>query len=162
FLVYAIVILITRPITGRIMDQRGANVVMYPSLIVLAVGYLVLGQTSSGFMLLLAGVLIGFGYGNFQSISQALCIKIADAKNVGLSTWTSLIALVFGLGVVSYILVVLVPSLGYGGLYCSMIVLVTLGLLDYYPVYGRDESRKQRIWKAPPIWFWGSFSLPAD
>jgi len=145
FLVYAIVILITRPITGRIMDQRGANVVMYPSLIVLAVGYLVLGQTSSGFMLLLAGVLIGFGYGNFQSISQALCIKIADAKNVGLATSTYFIALDFGLGVGSYILGVLVPSLGYGGLYSSMIVLVALGLLVYYTVYGRDESRKQRI-----------------
>ncbi len=78
------------------MDQKGANIVIYPAFIVLALGYLMLGQTTSGFMLLLSGVLLGFGYGNFQSITQALCIKVADAKNVGLATSTYFIALDFG------------------------------------------------------------------
>ena len=142
FLVYAIVILLSRPITGRIMDQKGANVVMYPAFIVLAIGYLVLGLTSTGFMLLLSGVLIGFGYGNFQSISQALCIKLADAKNVGLATSTYFISLDFGLGVGSYVLGTLVPLLGYSGLYSSMFILVTIGGVIYFLVYGRYESKR--------------------
>lgn len=141
FLVYATVILISRPITGRIMDQRGANIVIYPSFVLLALGYLTLGQTASGFMLLLSGVLLGFGYGNFQSITQALCIKVADAKNVGLATSTYFIALDFGLGVGSYILGTLVPTLGYNGLYSSMVVLVALGAIVYYLVYGRYEKK---------------------
>ncbi|WP_020007332.1 MFS transporter [Salinicoccus albus] len=142
FLVYAIVILLSRPITGRIMDQKGANVVMYPAFIVLAIGYLMLGLTSTGFMLLLSGVLIGFGYGNFQSISQALCIKLADAKNVGLATSTYFISLDFGLGVGSYVLGTLVPLLGYSGLYSSMFILVTIGGVIYFLVYGRYESNR--------------------
>lgn len=142
FLVYAVVILLSRPVTGRIMDQKGANIVMYPAFVVLAIGYLVLGQTNSGFMLLAAGVLIGFGYGNFQSISQALCIKLADEKNVGLATSTYFISLDFGLGVGSYILGTLVPLLGYSGLYSSMFILVTLGGIIYFLVYGRYESKK--------------------
>ncbi|WP_342387770.1 MFS transporter [Salinicoccus bachuensis] len=141
FLVYAIVILITRPVTGRLMDQKGANIVIYPAFVVLAIGYLVLGQTTSGFMLLLSGVLLGFGYGNFQSITQALCIKVADAKNVGLATSTYFIALDFGLGVGSYILGTLVPILGYSGLYSSMVLLVVAGAIVYYMVYGRHEGR---------------------
>src|SRR5699024_10758721 len=58
FLVYAIVILITRPITGRIMDQRGANVVMYPSLIVLAVGYLLIHAIFFGILMLFNKMLL--------------------------------------------------------------------------------------------------------
>ena len=123
------------------MDQKGANIVIYPAFIVLALGYLTLGQTTSGFMLLLSGVLLGFGYGNFQSITQALCIKVADAKNVGLATSTYFIALDFGLGVGSYILGTLVPTLGYSGLYSSMVLLVAAGALVYYMVYGRYEGK---------------------
>src|SRR5699024_6123063 len=79
--------------------------------------------------------------------------KIADAKNVGLATSTYFIALDFGLGVGSYILGVLVPTFGYGGLYSSMVVLVALGLLVYYMVYGRYESKKtENMKKAPRNW----------
>ncbi len=144
FLVYALIILVTRPVTGRIMDQVGANIVTYPAFIVLAIGYLALGQTTSGMMLLISGVLIGFGYGNLQSITQALCIKVADAKDVGLATSTYFIALDFGLGVGSYILGGFVPMFGYHGLYSMMALLVLAGAVVYYLVYGRYERRGTR------------------
>lgn len=140
FLVNAVMILLTRPFTGRLMDQKGANIIVYPALIILVFAYLVLGQATNGFMLLLAGVLVGLGYGNFQSIIQALCIKLAEPKNVGLATSTYFICLDFGLGVGSYIFGMMVPYLGYGGVYNSMIFIVLLAGVMYYFVHGKKEK----------------------
>ncbi len=132
--------LVTRPFTGRLMDLKGANIIVYPAFVVLFAAYLVLGNAQSGWMLLLAGGLIGLGYGNFQSIIQALCIKLAEPKNVGLATSTFFICLDFGLGVGSYIFGQLVPFIGYGGLYNSMTIIVVIAAVMYYMVYGRKEK----------------------
>lgn len=140
FLIYAVMMLITRPFTGRLMDLKGANIIVYPALALYFIAYIVLGNATTGWMLLLAGALIGLGYGNFQSIIQALCIKLADRRNVGLATSTFFICLDFGLGVGSYIFGQLVPLLGYGGLYSSMTIIVAIAAVMYYFVYGRKEK----------------------
>lgn len=58
FVVYALVITITRPMAGRIFDVKGEDYVMYPSYISLAIGLVILGLTHSGFTLLVAGAFI--------------------------------------------------------------------------------------------------------
>lgn len=140
FLVNAIMMLLTRPFTGRLMDLKGANIIVYPALVIYFFAYLVLGNATTGWMLLFAGALIGLGYGNFQSIIQALCIKLAERKNVGLATSTFFICLDFGLGIGSYIFGQLVPFIGYGGLYNSMTLIVLAGAVMYFVVYGRKEK----------------------
>ena len=40
FLVYSIAVLLSRPFTGRLLDMKGANYVMYPAFIILTVGML--------------------------------------------------------------------------------------------------------------------------
>ena len=47
---------------------------MYPSFIFLAIGLLTLSYTTTSFMLLLSGALIGLGYGTFMSNGQAVCL----------------------------------------------------------------------------------------
>src|SRR5699024_684558 len=74
FLVYAVVVLLTRPFTGKLMDLKGANIISYPGLLLFAAGMLLLAIANSGVIFLLAAVLIGLGYGNFQSCTQAIAI----------------------------------------------------------------------------------------
>jgi MFS family permease len=57
FLVYSIAVLISRPFTGRLMDVKGANYVMYPAFVLFAAGMLLLGAAHSSFTLLVAGSL---------------------------------------------------------------------------------------------------------
>src|SRR5699024_10567483 len=76
FLVYAVVVLLTRPISGPLMDRKGGNSVAYPGFLLFAIGMLILSQASTSFVLLLAGAIIGLGYGNFQSTAQALAVKV--------------------------------------------------------------------------------------
>ena len=44
FLVYAFVILLSRPLVGRLMDRKNENYVIYPSLVILAIGLLLQPQ----------------------------------------------------------------------------------------------------------------------
>ncbi|KIH70307.1 MFS transporter [Salinicoccus roseus] len=145
FIVYAISITLTRPFTGKLMDQKGANIVLYPAFILMAIGFFMLGSATTGLVLLASSVLIGFGYGNFQSIAQTVCVNLASRENVGLATSTYFIMLEIGLGFGPFFLGFLVPSLGYGGLYQFLVISVLIAMGIFHFVYGRHESAEKRM-----------------
>src|SRR5699024_7189831 len=97
FLVYAVVVLLTRPFTGKLMDLKGANIISYPGLLLFAAGMLLLAIANSGVIFLLAAVLIGLGYGNFQSCTHAISIKLTPVERMGLSYSTYVMFLDFAL-----------------------------------------------------------------
>ena len=140
FVVYAVVITISRPITGIIFDAKGENYVMYPCFVCLAIGLFLLSGTQTAWMLLLAGVFVGLGYGTFMSNGQAICIKLTPNHRVGVAISTYFVALDLGLGVSPYILGVLRPMLGFEGLYMLTGVMSVICLVMYFVMYG---SRKQ-------------------
>lgn len=118
FVVYALVITATRPMSGRIFDARGENAVMYPSFVFLTAGLLLLSVTTSGWMLLVSGGLIGLGYGTFMSNGQAICLKASPSSHrIGIALSTYFIGLDLGLGVGPYILGELRSVLSFQGLY---------------------------------------------
>ena len=65
--VYAVVILVSRSITGRLFDSKGENIIMYPAFIIFMIGMIFLSQARHGVTLLVAGACIGFGLGVVQS-----------------------------------------------------------------------------------------------
>ncbi|WP_411843555.1 MFS transporter [Salinicoccus sp. HZC-1] len=140
FLAYAVAILISRPFTGPLMDRRGANIVVYPGLIVFAVGMFMLSQASTGWVFLLTAVLIGFGYGNFQSITQALAIKVTPPHRMGLANSTYFIALDLGLGIGPFILGYIVPISGYRGMYMALVFVILTGIVVYHFMHGRKDK----------------------
>lgn len=104
FVVYALIITFTRPLTGRIFDEYGENSVMYPSYFFLTAGLIVLSLSTNGWVFLLSGALIGLGYGTFMSNGQAVCLKTSDSHRIGISLSTYFIGLDLGLGVGPYVL----------------------------------------------------------
>lgn len=142
FLVYSIAVLLSRPITGRLMDARGANVVMYPAIAVFAVGLLVLSQATSALGLLVAGALIGLGFGNIQSGTQAIAVKAATPARMGMATSTFFIALDAGLGFGPYLIGLMIPLTGFSMLYLGLAGVVALLLFLYHIMNGRHERAK--------------------
>ncbi|WP_172368942.1 MFS transporter [Sporosarcina jiandibaonis] len=140
FFVYAIIILISRPFTGRLMDLKGGNSVVYPGLILFAIGMLVLSQAQSSITFLAAAAIIGLGYGNFQSSTQAIAIKLTPPHRMGLANSTYFIFLELGLGLGPFILGFFVPLIGYGGLYLSMVALIVLVIPLYYVLHGKRDK----------------------
>lgn len=137
FLTYAIVVLISRPITGKLMDSKGTNIVMYPALISFFLGLLCLSFTHASWTLISSAALLGFGYGNFQSIAQATAVKVTDHEKMGLATSTYFIFLDFALGFGPYILGIFIPMVGLHGLYRYMSILVIIGMVAYYLLHGK-------------------------
>ena len=137
FLVYSVAILLSRPFTGRFMDLKGANYVMYPAIIIFTAGMLLLSTASGGTTLLLSGFLIGLGFGNIQSCSQALAVKLTPPHRLGLATSTYFIALDAGLGFGPYLLGFIIPLIGYSSLYGILGVVVLASTVLYFILYGR-------------------------
>src|SRR5690606_33802852 len=67
FAVYAGTVLVSRLFTGRLMDRRGANVVMLPAFILFAAGLAAIAAADHVWVLLTAAVLVGLGYGQLLS-----------------------------------------------------------------------------------------------
>ncbi|MCG7338274.1 MFS transporter [Staphylococcus sp. ACRSN] len=143
FIFYAIASLITRPIAGRLMDQKGENVIAYPAFIFLFFTFLVLSLTHSGWMLILAGLLLGAGYGNISSCMQAIAIKVSPPTKYGIATSTYFIGLDLGLGFGPYVLGFATSSVTYAQLYGIMAVIVAITLFIYYLVHGRKVKAMQ-------------------
>ncbi|GIO23578.1 MFS transporter [Oceanobacillus sp. J11TS1] len=140
FLVYSIAVLLSRPFTGRLMDLKGANVVMYPAFILFTIGMFVLGNAHSGFTLLLAGVLIGLGFGNMQSCTQAIAVKLTPTHRMGLATSTFFIFLDGGLGFGPYLLGFIAPITGYSTLYIVLGIVVFVTAALYFVLHGKKDK----------------------
>ncbi|WP_428912128.1 MFS transporter [Niallia sp. Krafla_26] len=144
FLVYAVFLFISRPIAGRLQDTRGDNFIMYPAILLFSICLLLIGVTQNGFILLLAGILLAAGYGTIVSAAQAIAVKEAPRHRVGLATSTFFIFMDGGMGLGPFIIGVIVPYVGFRGMYLTLAVLVFLSLALYYFLHGKKASlRKQ-------------------
>lgn len=139
FLVYALAILVSRPFTGRLMDLKGANFIMYPAFAVFAAGLFLLSLSSSSTGLLVAGALIGFGFGNMQSTAQAVAVKLTPPHRMGLATSTFFISMDAGLGFGPYLLGFVIPLIGYSSLYGILGFAVLATAFLYYGMHGKKE-----------------------
>lgn len=141
FVVYALIITLTRPFAGQIFDAKEENAVMYPSFIFLAIGLLTLSYTTTSFMLLLSGALIGLGYGTFMSNGQAVCLKLVESSKVSIALSTYFIGLDLGLGFGPYALGTVHSFLSYSGIYVLCAVL-TVAVAILYAIFYKGKDAK--------------------
>lgn len=140
FLIYSITVIISRPITGRLLDIKTANFVVYPTLISFAIGMLLFSQAKTGVLLLLAAIFNGYGYGNFQSIAQTLAVRNVPIDRLGIANTTYFISMDLATGLGPFFLGYLIPFIGYNGLFFTMFIFILIGTLFYYLLIGRKDS----------------------
>lgn len=145
FVVYAVVITLTRPLSGRIFDAYGENAVMYPSYLFLAFGLFVLSMTTTSWLLLVSGALIGLGYGTFMSNGQAICLKKCEKHQIGIALSTYFIGLDLGLGIGPYLLGELRTYLSFQKVYVVAAMLPVLCIVLYAMFYHQDTKEKVTI-----------------
>ncbi len=141
FIVFAVAMIIARPFTGRLYDTKGPNAVIYPSFIFFAVGLFLLSNMHSVLTLLIAGVLIGIGYGSIVPCFQALAIQSAQKHRSGHATSTFFTLFDSGMATGAFVLGIVSAQWGYSSLYilCGVIIILTI------PVYWRLVSRKKEV-----------------
>ncbi len=143
FMVYSVSIVISRPFAGKLYDRKGDKYVIYPSLILFAIGMYILSIAQTGFVLLLSSVFLGLGFGTFGSISQAIAIKTAPSHRIGLATTTFLGISEMGIGLGPYILGLFIPLLGYRGVYKSITAVILIAIILYFILFRENKKINQ-------------------
>lgn len=129
FLVYGVVVFISRPMVSKLFDKRGAMVILYPALLILTGGFVVLSLVHGLLLLLVAAVLIGLGAGAVQATTLAIVAKITPSQRKGVATSTFYLMSDFGYCLGPILMGYLLPYAGYRGLFILLAGLVLLTLL---------------------------------
>lgn len=141
FVVYAIILLGARFVTGRLFDRFGENVVLYPTLALFVIGLVLLSQASSLFIFLLAAVLMGAGFGSVLPSFQTLAVQSVSRKQAVQATSTFYILYDLGIGVGSYTLGFAVAGFGFSVMYIISAIIVIVAILSYYWLHHRKLKR---------------------
>lgn len=144
FIVYAVFLFISRPLGGKLLDQKGDNFVIYPALICFAASLLLIGFANHGIVLLIAGVLLAFGFGTVMSCAQAIAVKVSPRHRVALATSTFYICTDSGMGIGPFLLGMIIPFVGYQGMYLTLTVVIVLSISLYYVLHGKKASSLQK------------------
>ncbi|MBU8880507.1 MFS transporter [Bacillus sp. FJAT-29790] len=143
FVVYAAFMLISRPFTGRWFDIYGENKIVYPAIILFAFGMFLLSQANTTFVFLLAGAIIGLGYGSLVPCLQTVAINNSDPSKRGLATSTFFTFFDVGIGLGSYVLGMIAVSTSFSSVYLILVGVIFLALLAYYLLHGKQMAARK-------------------
>lgn len=132
FAIFALMIIISRPIVGKIYARYGSKVIIYTGLGLFILGLFVLGLAITPLAILFTAPLLGLGYGAAQPAFQALAIQSAPIERAGVSTATYFLALDISVGAGSVILAVLASAWGYQYLYMFTALVMVIALALYH------------------------------
>lgn len=93
FTVYALTLLITRPLVGRLTERYGFVKISLPAVLMTSASLTMIGFSANIFMLLLAAFLNAFGYGALQPMLQSLCMKSVAPERRGSASSTNYIGM---------------------------------------------------------------------
>ena len=133
FALFALMIIISRPLVGKVYARYGSRFVIYPGVGLFIVGLAILGMVSTPVGIICTAPLLGLGYGAAQPAFQALAVQSAPIERAGVSTATYFLALDIAVGAGSVILALIANALGYQYLYqiTSLIMIIALALYHF-------------------------------
>lgn len=132
FAIFAVMIIISRPLVGKAYARYGSKYIIYPGLVLFILGLLALGIATTPLTIILTAPLLGLGYGAAQPAFQALAIQSAPIERAGVSTATYFLALDISVGAGSVILALLASAIGYQYLYMFTAVIMIVALALYH------------------------------
>ena len=141
FIVYAVAMLFSRPQAGRLFDSKGENSTMYPAILILMVGMVILSQAHDGYVLLLAGAFIGIGFGSVPPIGQAVSVKVTPPHRMALAISTFWMFIDTGVGVGPFVFGLFITFTGYRGAYVCMAIVALACVFLYYMLHGKRAKR---------------------
>jgi MFS family permease len=135
FLVLALALSVSRPLSGYLTDKLGVRRIMLPALIIFAAAMLVIGSSQTLWMLLIGAVLAAVGFGSSQPALQAMSMQSETALRRGIASNTLYMGIDMGLFLGPYI----------GGLIYSQSDYATMFKFGMAPVGLAINSRPAHI-----------------
>lgn len=141
FMAFAVSILLTRPMVGKLLDTKGPSFLVYPSLIIFALGTILLSLASSSAMIIVVGLIMGVAYGAIFPSLQTLTVRLSPANRTGVATATFFLFYDAGFGLGAFFLAMIASAFGYSTMYQVVSGLIILTLVLYYLLYHRKSKQ---------------------
>lgn len=131
FTVYALTLIIVRPVFGKVADRRGYNIVMIPGLLAVFVTMLLIANSQALGLLIVAAVIYGIGFGAVQPTLQAMTVKNVPFNRRGAANGTFYSAFDLGIGLGSGIWGTIAQTFGYSQMYLLASVPALIAFILY-------------------------------
>ena len=144
-LIYAVMLLIMRPLAGRIQDRIGDNPVCYPGIIVQVIGLLCIGLAPGVWSIIVCSFCCAMGYGLMNSACNAIACRRVPPERRSVAVSTFWICCDIGMGLGPVILGAVQSASGnYPVMYCVAAALSLLTLPVYHFAWGRSGGKIRR------------------
>lgn len=131
FTVYALVLMVTRPMAGKLTNRFGVTKIIIPGLICLFGSFTAMIWAKRLPVFLIVGVFMGLGYGFVQPILNAITINFSSHDNRGLANAIFFASLDAGYGTGSIIWGIIAEFVGFWAIYLAAAVCIVISLILY-------------------------------
>jgi MFS family permease len=128
FTVMSVVILLTRPLSGRAADRVGYKKILFPSLALIALGLMLLAASATRAGLIAAAIVFGSGFGSAYPAFAAHVMTHVDSARRGAAFGGILAAFDTGIGTGSIATGWIIHRFGYSRAYVAAAVLAALAM----------------------------------
>ncbi|GIP26385.1 MFS transporter [Paenibacillus sp. J23TS9] len=147
FIVFAVMIVVFRPLVGKIFDKFNEHVLFYPGFILFGLGLLLLSQSHTGSMVLLSGAFMGIGYGALFPCIQALAMKLSPMHRTGAANGTFFLLFDLGYGAGSYVMGLISSHSNYRTMFAAAGIVALAAIILYYFIHHKRQSAVKTIRK---------------
>ncbi|MDN5214173.1 MFS transporter [Fulvivirgaceae bacterium BMA12] len=140
FLVFAIGVASLRPFSGQFMDKNGPRVIILWSFTITVFGYILLSQTKTEYLFLLACFITGVGNGLIMPTILTMTANLVGADRRGVANSTIYSATDLGIGLGSILLGYVVKIMGLSNMFLLAGLLLILPLVYFFLVAYRHYN----------------------
>lgn len=140
FLFYALALMLSRTFAGQIYDKKGHQAVFIPGAILILIAMVLLSWIPNSYILILAAILYGLGFGTIQPALQAWAVERAPQNRKGMANATFFSFFDLGVGVGAIMFGQIGHWFGYGTIYLVGGLSVFLSMLLYIYFLLRDRA----------------------
>lgn len=145
FSVFALFLLISRPIAGKVLDTKGDNIVVYPAIISFMIGMFCLSFSHTPLMLFIASAFCAIGFGTYISSIQVIGVRRVSTQRMGGAIATFYMGLDIGIAVGPILLGLIISHSGYRIMYATLGFILIFVIFLYYKIHGRYQKASSTL-----------------
>ncbi len=140
FVVFAVSLMLVRAFAGRIYDRKGHKAIFLPGAFLILMAMIDLTLLANQFMLILAAVLFGIGFGSVQPALQAWAVNEAPLHRKGMANATFFSFFDLGVGLGAMFFGLIASTFGYADIYLTAGISVIISMVIYVIYLKRNAA----------------------
>lgn len=142
FVVYAVCILIARPVSGLITDRYGFRASTLPAFVLMMISLVIMSQANELIHFMLAGAFFGSGFAAAQTTFQTMSVVLAPRARVGAANATFFTGFDGGIGFGALLAGNVAQMVGFAGMYRFFLGVLAVAFVLYL-LLGWNVRREQ-------------------